>query len=125
MVALRHGSSRRPAPGEEPALADLFGITRPPAWTADALCAQGHPDAWHPERDDPNGAANAAVARRVCHRCPVRTECLAHALLNDEREGIWGGTTPNQRKAIRRANQSTTSAASPTPDETAGRAAAA
>jgi WhiB family redox-sensing transcriptional regulator len=32
----------------------------------------------------------------------VEAECLDYALVNDERFGIWGNTTPKQREAIKR-----------------------
>jgi hypothetical protein len=34
--------------------------------------------------------------------CPLRHECLIFALTNNLKEGIWGGTTPLDRKAIRK-----------------------
>lgn len=38
----------------------------------------------------------------VCRSgCPVKAECLAHALKHGE-QGIWGGTTDYQRRQIRR-----------------------
>jgi len=30
--------------------------------------------------------------------CPVIEQCLALALANDERFGVWGGTAPSQRQ---------------------------
>jgi WhiB family redox-sensing transcriptional regulator len=33
----------------------------------------------------------------MCAGCPVRAECLATALLADERWGVWGGFTPRAR----------------------------
>jgi WhiB family transcriptional regulator, redox-sensing transcriptional regulator len=44
-------------------------------------------------------------AKAICRGCPVRNDCLAHALSADEKYGIWGGTTPTVRKAIRRGEQ--------------------
>jgi WhiB family redox-sensing transcriptional regulator len=74
--------------------------------------------AWqnHPERkcktEDPElffpaghgGAAElqAEVAKAVCLGCPVRQECLECALTYRE-EGVWGGTTEIERKALRKA----------------------
>ncbi len=39
-------------------------------------------------------------ARAVCRICPLQTACLQFALDNDE-QGIWGGTDERDRKAIR------------------------
>jgi WhiB family redox-sensing transcriptional regulator len=37
----------------------------------------------------------------VCFGCPVIEACLAEAMANPELEGIWGGTTEQQRKQAR------------------------
>lgn len=41
---------------------------------------------------------------RLCQECPVRLSCLMEALPRDDFEdvGVWGGTSPAQRRAIRR-----------------------
>ncbi|MFP5019298.1 WhiB family transcriptional regulator [Pseudonocardia phyllosphaerae] len=41
-------------------------------------------------------------AKEFCVRCPVRTECLAHALDNEIDSGVWGGTTERERRALLR-----------------------
>src|SRR5215217_3776896 len=41
-------------------------------------------------------------ARTICNACPVKTECLAHALQEKERYGMWGGLTPIERRRIER-----------------------
>ncbi|MDP9403221.1 MAG: WhiB family transcriptional regulator [Actinomycetota bacterium] len=38
----------------------------------------------------------------VCDLCPVQEECLAFAL-REGVEGIWGGSSTSERKAIRQA----------------------
>jgi WhiB family redox-sensing transcriptional regulator len=42
-------------------------------------------------------------AKAVCEGCAVRAECLAFVLTSgaDSDEGIWGGTTPAERAAMR------------------------
>lgn len=46
--------------------------------------------------------------KRIClgvdggNPCPLLFECLEFALVNNERYGVWGGTTPDERVAIRR-----------------------
>ncbi len=34
--------------------------------------------------------------------CPTRDKCLIFALTNNIRTGVWGGTTPQTRRAIRK-----------------------
>lgn len=41
-------------------------------------------------------------AKAICSVCPVREECLEHALLNKERFGLWGGLAPIERLRIER-----------------------
>jgi WhiB family redox-sensing transcriptional regulator len=38
--------------------------------------------------------------RTMCDGCVVRSVCLAAALLGDEKWGVWGGFTPNARRAL-------------------------
>jgi hypothetical protein len=40
------------------------------------------------------------TAREICMRCPVMAKCLKVGMYHDY--GIWGGTTPEQRKLIRK-----------------------
>ena len=68
----------------------------PEPWMADALCAQTDPEAFFPEK---GGATKPA--KKLCDACPVRAQCLAYALKNGETEGIWGGTSPKERRAMR------------------------
>jgi WhiB family redox-sensing transcriptional regulator len=71
------------------------------SWRRQALCA-GHPDrgAWF---SDDRAAAQRAKA--VCRACPVRSECLSFALSTGPHDGIWGGTTPYERRRLRRLAQ--------------------
>jgi WhiB family transcriptional regulator, redox-sensing transcriptional regulator len=49
------------------------------------------------------GSIELISAVRICKtQCPVKDECLAHALRNEERHGVWGGTTPRQRLLLTR-----------------------
>jgi hypothetical protein len=44
--------------------------------------------------EDPN------YAKAICGRCPVAGSCLSYALRTMP-DGIWGGTTSEERSAIR------------------------
>ncbi|MGW5652591.1 WhiB family transcriptional regulator [Streptomyces humi] len=41
-------------------------------------------------------------AKSVCAGCPVRLECLAHALDHREEHGVWGAMTERERRALLR-----------------------
>lgn len=69
---------------------------------SDALCAQTDPDAFFPEHGDPAGYGNSVeAAKRVCRLCPLQADCLDYALANDERYGVWGGTSERDRSRLR------------------------
>lgn len=36
-------------------------------------------------------------AKAVCRECPVSHQCLVQAIRRQERHGIWGGLTPEER----------------------------
>jgi hypothetical protein len=69
----------------------------PQPWADQALCAEVDPELWFPEKGE-----SARPAKQVCARCPVRRPCLDYALATGEPNGIWGGLTPPQRRALRR-----------------------
>lgn len=41
-------------------------------------------------------------AKAVCANCPLKVKCLKTALKNREPEGVWGETTPEERKVLLR-----------------------
>lgn len=66
-------------------------------WTEDALCAQTDPEAFFPEKGQ-----STRNAKGICRQCPVRAECLTWALDNNERFGVWGGLSEQERDGLRR-----------------------
>ena len=71
-------------------------------WRAAGACASTDPDLFFPISMTGKAAEQIARARRVCAGCRVRRECLDFALDAGETEGIWGGTTPDERIRARR-----------------------
>ena len=44
--------------------------------------------------------SKVAKAKAICDTCPVAKECLDFALSEDIEFGIFGGATPQERKAM-------------------------
>jgi WhiB family transcriptional regulator, redox-sensing transcriptional regulator len=72
-------------------------------WRDHAACRGLDPDLFFPVSSSGASLTDIEAAKRVCQRCPVRTPCLHWALDLGQVSGIWGGTTEEERRALRRA----------------------
>jgi len=68
-------------------------------WREDALCPQTDPDAFFPDK-----GGSTRPAKQICARCSVVGACLAYALDNGIREGIWGGMSGRERRLYAQEN---------------------
>jgi WhiB family transcriptional regulator, redox-sensing transcriptional regulator len=70
-------------------------------WREDAACGDVDPDLFFPIGT--NGAALSQIqeAKRICRDCPAQLPCLAWALDHRVADGVWGGTTEDERRVIR------------------------
>ena len=103
-----------PAPRGDVELRDLI-VEATPVWFASAACRGMDPDEFHPGPNEParrrhslaicNGA-EATLTDPEVPACPVRAECLDHALAANYEAGIWGGATERERRRIRRSLRS-------------------
>jgi WhiB family redox-sensing transcriptional regulator len=74
----------------------------PGDWRAAGACVTTDPDLFFPISARGAGAQQADRAVRICAGCQVRRQCLEFAMRTGEKEGIWGGTTPEERvRALR------------------------
>lgn len=64
-----------------------------------AACRDADPDTFFPEGD--RLREDTVMAKAICHDCPIKTECLMVAMTHDY-QGIWGETTYEERRALRR-----------------------
>lgn len=85
--------------GHLSAVPDFFDDVDPleEQWQDRALCAQTDPEAFFPEK-----GGSTREAKRICHGCEVKAECLEYAMGNDERFGIWGGLSERERRRLKR-----------------------
>lgn len=66
-------------------------------WQDEAACTFVEPNIFFLEGD-----MSADAAKAVCAMCPVQPDCLEHALKANEKEGVWGGKTPLERRSLQR-----------------------
>jgi WhiB family redox-sensing transcriptional regulator len=67
----------------------------PDMWQDQAACHGIDPDVFFPTSEEEAGPALA-----FCGACEIRQTCLAWALKNGERYGVWGGLTEQQRRRV-------------------------
>jgi WhiB family redox-sensing transcriptional regulator len=65
------------------------------AWRTRGACQSVDPETFFPAASEP---ADAAVA--LCRTCDVQGPCLAWALEVGDCHGVWGATTPRERRAM-------------------------
>jgi WhiB family transcriptional regulator, redox-sensing transcriptional regulator len=64
-------------------------------WMAGGNCAHESPSTFFP-----SDGVGVEVARRICATCPVKDQCLEHALVNRIDHGVWGGCSERERRRI-------------------------
>jgi WhiB family transcriptional regulator, redox-sensing transcriptional regulator len=72
------------------------------SWGEDAACRGMDPELFFPVGTTGAAVSQTEEVRRICCRCPVQTQCLAWALENGVSDGVWGGTTPDERRRVLR-----------------------
>ncbi len=68
-------------------------------WRVHAACRGADPEIWFPVK---SAASESEQAARICRGCPVRAQCLHHALAFCEQYGVWGGLNERELRALRK-----------------------
>lgn len=71
-------------------------------WRHDALCRNEDPEIWFPVGTSGPALLQVAEAKAICARCPVREQCLNWALVTGQVDGVWGGLSEDERRALKR-----------------------
>ncbi|MFJ8539627.1 WhiB family transcriptional regulator [Streptomyces sp. NPDC093591] len=71
-------------------------------WRDHAACRHEDPDLFYPIGTSGPTLLQTEQAKAVCRRCSVQEQCLRWALDTEQFIGIWGGTSENERRALRR-----------------------
>ena len=72
------------------------------AWRQDAECRDLDPNLFFPIGVTGAAVDQIAAAKGICSACPVRAECLEFAITTNQEFGVWGGTSEDERRVLRR-----------------------
>ena len=78
-------------------------ISADTAWREHASCRYLRPELFFPAGTTGSAAEEIMGAKAVCAGCDVRDRCLLFAFETNQECGIWGGTTEDERRKLRRA----------------------
>ena len=73
------------------------------AWRLEALCRDVDPELFFPIGTTGVAVDHIEAAKSVCNACPVKKQCLEYALATNQESGVWGGTSEEERRDLRRA----------------------
>lgn len=72
------------------------------AWQAEGLCKDADSEVFflEPSMRGDIKRLRIDVAKSICKPCPVKNDCLEHALAVPENYGVWGGLSEEERAII-------------------------
>ena len=71
-------------------------------WRHQAACRDVDPEIFFPVGTTGPALAQIEAATSICGTCTVQQDCLDWALETGQDAGIWGGTTEDARRDLRR-----------------------
>ncbi|HCK79167.1 MAG TPA: WhiB family transcriptional regulator [Actinobacteria bacterium] len=71
-------------------------------WRHQAACRDADPELFFPIGNTGPALLQIAEAKKVCNSCPVVAACLQWALETGQEAGVWGGTSEDERRELRR-----------------------
>jgi WhiB family redox-sensing transcriptional regulator len=71
-------------------------------WRDRASCRDTNPELFFPIGTTGLAIDQIDAAKAVCTQCPVMHECLEFALATNQEAGVWGGTTEDERRKLRK-----------------------
>jgi WhiB family transcriptional regulator, redox-sensing transcriptional regulator len=71
-------------------------------WRDYSACRDTDPDLFFPVGTTGPAIEQIETAKAVCRACDVQRACLEFALVTNQDSGIWGGTSEEERRTLRR-----------------------
>jgi len=72
-------------------------------WRELAACRHIDPELFFPVGSTGPATDRIEAAKRVCRSCEVIEPCLEFALASNQEAGVWGGTSEDERRRLRKA----------------------
>jgi len=72
-------------------------------WRKVAACRHTEPDLFFPVGTTGPAIDQIETAKRVCRTCEAMDPCLEFALATNQESGVWGGTSEEERRKLRKA----------------------
>ncbi|MFJ6695323.1 WhiB family transcriptional regulator [Streptomyces sp. NPDC091272] len=69
-------------------------------WQREALCVDADPEVFFPVGASETADTEELRAKRICAQCAVRLRCRQWAMDHKVPEGIWGGLSARERRAL-------------------------
>jgi WhiB family redox-sensing transcriptional regulator len=73
-------------------------------WRDRAVCLDEDPELFFPIGNSDPALRQIERAKAVCHRCEVIETCLSWAMESRQDDGVWGGLSADERRALKRRN---------------------
>ncbi|MEO6121130.1 MAG: WhiB family transcriptional regulator [Acidimicrobiales bacterium] len=71
-------------------------------WRDCASCRDTDPDLFFPVGTTGPAIDQIESAKAVCRSCPAQVACLEFALATNQESGVWGGTSEEERRKLRK-----------------------
>lgn len=71
-------------------------------WRQQAVCRDTDPELFFPVGSTGQAVLQLSKAKETCNQCTVKTECLRFAIDTNQDSGVWGGTSEEERRVLRR-----------------------
>ena len=72
-------------------------------WRSRAACRSTEPDLFFPIGTTGQALDQIDAAKSVCQICEAQAECLEFALATNQESGVWGATSEDERRKLRKA----------------------
>jgi WhiB family redox-sensing transcriptional regulator len=72
-------------------------------WRERVSCRDTDPDLFFPIGSTGQAVEQIEAAKAVCRSCDAQSECLEFALATNQESGVWGATSEEERRKLRKA----------------------